>query len=96
MEKKEKKIQKYMALYMSLGMCFGVSVGLVYGMFFFPDNMTLGICFGIPVGMCIGMAIGAAKDKKLSERIMKISRIEDIVESPDKLIYAIDKNGSEN
>ena len=95
MEKKEKKIQKYMTLYMSLGMCFGVSAGLIYGMLVFPDNMTLGICFGIPVGMCIGMAIGAAKDKRLSEKMMKISRIEDIEESSDKIIYAIDKSGSE-
>lgn len=41
------------------------------------------------------MAIGAAKDKRLSEKMMKISRIEAIEESSDKLIYAIDKNGSE-
>ena len=95
MEIKEKKVQKYMALYMSLGMCFGVSGGLVFGMLLFPDNMALGICFGIPIGMCIGMAMGAAKDKALSANMMKVTRIEDMSESNDKLIYATDKNGEE-
>lgn len=50
---------------------------------------------GLSIGMCIGMAIGSAKDKRLSENIMEISRIEDVCESSDKLIYAIDKYGIE-
>ena len=91
----KKKIQKYMALYMSIGMCFGVSIGLTFGMILFPDNMALGMCFGIPIGMSIGMATGAAKDKRLSENMMEIVRIEDVSESSDVLIYAVDKNGLE-
>ena len=93
--KGKKKIQKYTTLYMSIGMCFGVSGGLIYGTLLFPDNMSLGMCFGLPIGMCIGMAIGAAKDKRLVENMMEISRIEDVQESSDKFIYAIDKNGAE-
>lgn len=89
------KVQKYMSLYMSLGMCFGVSGGLIYGNILFPDNMSLGMSMGMPIGMCIGMLIGAAKDKKLSENMMEVSRIEAIPESSDMLVYAIDKNGME-
>ena len=95
MDNNKKKIQKYTALYMSIGMCFGVSGGLIYGTLLFPDNMALGMCMGIPIGMCIGIAIGSAKDKRLSEHMMEISRIEDVPESSDKLIYAMDKNGVE-
>ena len=91
----KKKVQKYMAIYMSIGMCFGVSGGLIFGMILYPDNRTLGMCFGIPIGMCIGMAIGSAKDKRLSENMMKISRVEMIQESSDMLVYAMDKNGVE-
>lgn len=91
----KKKIQKYMTLYMSVGMCFGVSCGLVYGMILFPDNMALGICFGIPIGMLLGMAFGAAKDKRLSQNLMEVIRIEDVTDSSDKLIYVRDKNGAE-
>lgn len=93
--KGKKKIQKYTTLYMSIGMCFGVSGGLIYGTLLFPDNMSLGMCFGLPIGMCIGMAIGAAKDKRLAENMMEISRIEDVQDASDKFIYAIDKNGAE-
>ena len=91
----KKKVQKYMAIYMSIGMCFGVSGGLIFGMILYPDNRTLGMCFGIPIGMSIGMAIGSAKDKRLSENMMKISRVEMIQESSDMLVYAMDKNGVE-
>ena len=91
----KKKVQKYMAIYMSIGMCFGVSGGLIFGMILYPDNRTLGMCFGIPIGMCIGMALGSAKDKRLSENMMKISRVEMIQESSDMLVYAMDKNGVE-
>lgn len=94
-KKDNKKIQKYMTLYMSLGMCFGVSCGLLYGMLLFKDNIALGMCIGISVGMCIGMAIGAAKDKRLSENMMTVSRIEIVPESPNAVIYVIDKNGVE-
>lgn len=95
MDDNKKKIQKYTTLYMSIGMCFGVAGGLIYGQILFPDNMSLGMCMGIPIGMCIGMAIGAAKDKRLAEQMMEISRIEDVPGSSDKLVYAIDKNGTE-
>ena len=91
----KKKVQKYMAIYMSIGICFGVSGGLIFGMILYPDNRTLGMCFGIPIGMCIGMAIGSAKDKRLSENMMKISRVEMIQESSDMLVYAMNKNGVE-
>jgi len=93
--KSEEKVQKYTLLYMSLGMCFGVSIGLLYGMFLFPGNMALGICLGLPTGMCFGMAIGSAKDKRLSEKMMKIVRIETISETSDVMISAVDKNGNE-
>jgi len=93
--KEKKEIQKYRTLYMSLGMCFGVSLGLVYGMLLFPDNITLGMCFGLPIGMSIGMCIGAAKDKRLAEKMMEVIRIEDAGETRDKLIYVIDKDGNE-
>jgi len=92
---KKNPVTKYMALYMSLGMCFGVSVGLVFGTVLYPDNMSLGMGFGIPIGMCLGMAIGAAKDKRLSEKMMKIVRIEAQASTSDIMIYAIDKNGAE-
>ncbi|MGN0365949.1 MAG: hypothetical protein ACI4E5_08450 [Suilimivivens sp.] len=91
----KKKIQKYTTLYMSTGMCLGVSGGLLYGRMLFPDNMLLGMSFGIPIGTCIGMAIGAAKDKRLAENMMEISRMEEVKGSPDMLIYAVDKNGAE-
>lgn len=92
MKNKKNTIEKYMALYMSLGMCFGVSGGLIFGNIFFPENMSLGMCFGIPIGMCIGMAIGQGKDKRLSENIMIIRKIETEKESTDEVIYVSDKN----
>ena len=93
--KEKKVIQKYTSLYMSIGMCFGVSGGLIYGTLLFPDNMSLGMCMGIPIGMCIGMAIGAARDKRLAENMMEISRIEAVPDSTDVFLYAIDKNETE-
>lgn len=93
--KEKKVIQKYTSLYMSIGMCFGVSGGLIYGTLLFPDNISLGMCMGIPIGMCIGIAIGAARDKRLAENMMEISRIEAVPESTDMFLYAIDKNGTE-
>lgn len=94
MDKKD-SVKKYTTMYMSLGMCFGVSIGLVFGRIIYTDNMSMGLCFGIPLGMCIGMAVGSAKDKRLSENMMKVSRIETIKDSSDIVIYAIDKNGAE-
>ena len=91
--KSEKNIvERYTTQYMSLGMCFGVSGGLVFGTMVYPDNMALGMCFGIPIGMCIGMAIGQAKDKRLSENIMVIRKIETLKDSSDIVIYVSDKN----
>jgi len=90
----EKKVSKYMTLYMSLGMCMGMLLGVNFGLLLF-DNLALGLPIGISTGMCIGIAIGAAKDKRLSEHMMKISRIEDVSDSTDKLVYAIDENGEE-
>lgn len=92
---KKDSVKKYTTMYMSLGMCFGVSIGLVFGRIIYTDNMSMGLCFGIPLGMCIGMAVGSAKDKRLSENMMKVSRIETIKDSSDIVIYAIDKNGAE-
>ena len=94
MDKKD-AVKKYMMLYMGLGMCFGVSIGLVFGKILYPDNMSMGICFGLPIGMYIGMTIGTAKDKRLTENIMKICRIEAISGSSDTMIYSLDKNGTE-
>lgn len=54
--------------------------------------MSLGMCFGIPIGMCIGMVIGQAKDKRLSENIMIIRKIETVKGSTDVVIYVSDKN----
>jgi len=47
------------------------------------------------MGMCLGLAIGSAKDKRLSENMMHITRIEDDETSADKIIYAVDKDGNE-
>ena len=80
---------------MSLGMSFGVSIGLIFGMILFPDNIALGMCFGIPIGMTYGILIGSAKDKRLSENMMEIVRIEEVSEASELLIYAVDKNGVE-
>lgn len=90
----EKSISKYMTLYMTIGMSCGMLLGVSFGRFIF-DNMALGMTIGMSVGMCFGIALGAAKDKKLSERMMEIVRIEDVPDSTDKLVYAVDKNGVE-
>lgn len=92
---KNDSIKKYTTLYMSLGICFGVSIGLVFGRTVYSDNMSLGICFGLPIGMCIGAAIGAAKDKRLSENMMRVCKIETLNDSADVMIYVVDKNNIE-
>lgn len=92
--KNEKKIQKFTSLYMSLGMMLGISMGMLYGMLLF-DSMALGMSLGLSVGMCIGTAIGSAKDKRLSENMMHITRIQEDIESDGKIIYAVDKDGNE-
>lgn len=92
--KNEKKIQKFTSLYMSLGMMLGISTGMLYGMLLF-DSMALGMSLGMSVGMCIGTAIGSAKDKRLSEHMMHITRIQEDIEADSKIIYAVDKDGKE-
>ena len=92
---KNDSIKKYTTLYMSLGICFGVSIGLVFGRTVYSDNMSLGICFGLPIGMCIGAAIGAAKDKRLSENMMRVCIFETLNDSADVMIYVVDKNNIE-
>lgn len=92
---KKSIVRKYTAIYMTIGMCFGASFGLSIGMILYSDNMSLGICLGLPIGMCIGMAIGSVKDKRLSQNMMEISRIETMNELSNVIIYAIDKNGTE-
>lgn len=94
-EATEKKVQKYSSQYMSIGMCFGMSIGLAFGQLWYPDNIAMGMCMGLPIGMCIGMVIGAAKDKRLSEYMQTVSRIEDVPESADKLVCAVDEEGAE-
>ena len=44
---------------------------------------------GIPIGKCIGLAIGAAKDKRLSEKMMEVVRIE------EPIIFVKDGSGEE-
>ena len=92
MKNKKDIIQKYMKLYMSLGMCFGISGGVIVGTIFSPDKISLGMCYGILIGMCIGMVVGQVKDKRLSENIMVIRRIETDKDSTDVVIYVSDKN----
>ena len=92
--KNEKQIKKFATTYMSLGMSCGLSMGMLYGMLLF-DNMALGMCLGMSVGMCIGTAIGSAKDKRLAENMMHVTRIKDDKESDGKIIYAVDKDGNE-
>jgi hypothetical protein len=95
MDNKNNTVKKYMTLYMSLGMCFGVSGGLLFGTIIYPDNIALGTCFGLPIGMCLGMAIGAAKDKRLSEKMMIVKSIEDVSDSSNVIIYVSDKHDVE-
>lgn len=93
MEEK-KNVSKYLTLYMPLGMCMGMMVGMSLGQLVF-HNLALGLSIGISGGMGIGAALGAAKDKRLSERMMKIVRIEEAPDSTDQLVYAVDKSGVE-
>jgi len=92
--KNDKKIQKFTSLYMSLGMMLGMSIGMLYGMLLF-DNTALGMTTGMSLGMSLGLVIGSAKDKRLSENMMNITRIEDCDVSADKIIYTVDKDGNE-
>ena len=48
--------------------------------------MCMGVSGGLVFGMCIGMAIGAAKDKRLSDKMMIIARIENMTDSSDDII----------
>lgn len=91
----KKKVSKYMTFYMTIGMSVGMMLGAMMQNFLFEDKMSMGMAWGMSIGMCIGIAIGAAKDKRLSEHMMKISRIEDVPESTDKFVYAVDESGEE-
>lgn len=91
----KKKISKYMTFYMTIGMSVGMMIGAMMQNFLFENRMSMGMVWGMSIGMCIGIAIGAAKDKRLSEHMMEISRIEDVPDSTDRLVYAIDENGEE-
>ncbi|MEG1310800.1 MAG: hypothetical protein RSD47_02220 [Romboutsia sp.] len=48
------------------------------------------------LGMCIGIAIGQAKDKRLSENIMIIRKIEPVKDLKDAVIYLSDKKMKED
>lgn len=91
----KKKISKYTTFYMTIGMSVGMMIGAMMQIFLLEDKMTMGMLWGLSLGMCIGIAFGAAKDKRLSEHMMKISRIGDVPESTDKLVYAVDESGEE-
>ena len=91
----KKKISKYTTFYMTIGMSVGMMIGAMMQNFLFENRMTMGMIWGMSIGMCIGVAIGAAKDKRLSEHMMKISRIEDVPDSTDKFVYAVDESGEE-
>ncbi|MBQ8802294.1 MAG: hypothetical protein IJZ53_01475 [Tyzzerella sp.] len=92
---KEQKFQRFANEYMGIGMCFGLAIGLAFGKVIFPDSMTLGMCFGLPIGMSLGLSIGQAKDRRLEQNAMEISRIEHLAGFTEVFIYAIDKNGVE-
>ena len=91
----KKKISKYTTFYMTIGMSVGMMIGAMMQNFLFENRMTMGMIWGMSIGMCIGLAFGAARDKKLSEHMMKISRMEDVPESTDKFVYAVDESGEE-
>lgn len=99
-DKDKKKVQKYTVLYMVLGMYFGVLsafAGALFSLMLKADSfgMTIGIPVGMMTGMSIGMAIGYAKDKRLAENMMEVTRIEAEYESSNMFVYAVDKNGVE-
>lgn len=93
--KEKKNVTKYLALYMVIGMSLGMMIGSMIGIFLFEDNLALGMCIGLSTGMCIGMGVGAAKDKRLSEHMMEICRVEEVLDSSDLLVYAVGKEGTE-
>ena len=90
----KKKISKYLTLYMTIGVGVGMMFGAAFCVFAF-DKMALGVSTGMSIGMCLGIAFGAAKDKRLSENMMEISRIEDVPDSTDKFVYAVNQKGEE-
>jgi len=91
----KKRISKYTTFYMTIGMSVGMMIGAMMQNVWFKDKMSMGMIWGMCIGMCIGISFGAAKDKRLSEHMMKISRIEDVPESTDKFVYAVDESGEE-
>ena len=91
----KKSVSKYTTYYMTIGMSVGMMCGMMLGNFVFESKMTMGMLWGLSLGMSIGIAFGAVKDKRLSEKMMEISRIEDVPDSTDKMVYTIDKTGEE-
>ncbi len=91
----KKNVNKFQTTYMLYGLSIGMMLGMLWGEFMYEDNLPLGMCLGMSLGMCLGIVIGSAKDKKLSEQMLKLCRIEDVPDSTDKMIYVLDKNGEE-
>lgn len=89
-----KNVTKFHTLYLSLGMGIGMMLGSLIGTFCF-DNLAIGMSCGLTIGMSIGMILGAQKDKRLSEQMMKVSRVEESMDSSDLLVYAVGKDGME-
>lgn len=94
-EMKEPKFQRFANEYMGIGMCFGLSLGVAFGNLFSSGNVGTRMCIGMAIGLCLGEALGQAKDKKLLENAMEISKIEHLAEFSAVFVYAIDKDGNE-
>lgn len=94
-EMKEPKFRRFANEYSGIGMCIGVSLGIVFDNLFSAGNVGTRMCIGIAVGLCLGGALGQAKDKRLLENTMKISKIENLAGFSEVFIYAIDKDGIE-
>jgi hypothetical protein len=82
-------------MYMSLGMCFGVGIGMLLSTLVFNINVAIGMCFGVSIGLSLGLAIGSAKDERLSKVAMTITKIEPLENSTDTVIYATQQDGTE-
>lgn len=94
-EMKEPKFQRFANEYMGIGMCVGLSLGVAFGNLFSPGNVGTRMCIGMAIGLCLGEALGQAKDKKLLENAMEISKIEHLAGFSEVFVYAIDKDGNE-
>ena len=94
-EMKEPKFQRFANEYMGIGMCIGLSLGVAFGNLFSSGNVGTRMCIGMAIGLCLGEALGQAKDKKLLENAMEISKIEHLAGFSEVFVYAIDKDGNE-